>query len=335
MNKKLIALAVAAAVAAPMSVQAKPQVKWFGFAQMTMEKRDQDTPNDGLKFGGDRIRIGFKLKDGNVFGKLQIDFNKTDSGPSGVAIPQIIKDAEVGYKFSNAAKVKLGIFKTPIGMDFNTSGKKLDITKRGMEKKLVLERTTGIMLSGRKIGGGFGYDIFYGDPSGRSSAVNQGVRGTDNTTAIRVMYDMGKMLHVEASTGTSEYANGVDYDVTDVAVRYKSGPLTVKAEYITGSNVLHVQGRDETVWFLHGGYMLNKTTELVARYYSGKRDDTNTKLSNLFLGVNLFLGSTKTDGRLQINYVVTGGDDAGSSTPYNGLAGYRDNALLVQYQMSF
>ena len=51
--------------------------------------------------------------------------------------------------------------------------------------------------------------------------------------------------------------------------------------------------------------------------------------------MNLFLGSTKTNGRVQLNYVMTGGDDAGSSTPYNGLGGYTDNAILAQYQMSF
>ncbi len=339
MKKNLIAMAVAASLVAPMAAQAKPEVKWFGFAQITAESLSQNKgttpPTDGFVFGADRVRIGFKLKDGPVFGKLQVDFNKTDSTAAIGTLPQIIKDVVVGYKFSNAAKVSAGQFKTPLGMDFNISGKKLDITKRGMEKKLVLERAAGVMLSGRKIAGGFGYDIFYGNPAGRSSAVNTGTTGNDNTTVFRVMYDMGKMLHIEASTGTSTTNGGEDYKVTDFAAAYKGGPLTVKAEYIKGTDIRNTAGRDETVWYLHGGYAVNKTVELVVRHYNGKREDTDRTLTNTYLGVNLFLGSTKTNGRVQLNYVMTGGDDAGSSTPYNGLGGYTDNAILAQYQMSF
>ena len=341
MKKNMIAMAVAASLVAPMAAQAKPEVKWFGFSQITAESRSQDKPNDGFVFGADRVRIGFKMKDGPVFGKLQVDFGKTDStnledaNGNAAALPQIVKDAVAGYKFNNAAKVSLGQFKTPLGMDFNTSGKKLDITKRGMEKKLVLERAAGVMLSGRKIAGGFGYDIFYGNPSGRSSAVNTATMGKDHTTVFRVMYDMGKMLHAEASTGTSTVDGGQDYKVNDFAVRYKGGPLTVKAEYIKGTDVRNTAGRDETVWYLHGGYQINKTIELVARHYAAKREDSDRKLTNTYLGVNLFLGSNKTNGRLQLNYVMTGGDDAGSSTPYNGLGGYTDSAILAQYQVSF
>jgi hypothetical protein len=54
------------------------------------------------------------------------------------------------------------------------------------------------------------------------------------------------------------------------------------------------------------------------------------------LGANFFLGSNKTNGRIQVNYVISGGDDAGSTTPFAGTAkGYTDDALLAQYQVSF
>ena len=53
----------------------------FGFSQMTAESGDGLTSktgtDDGLRFGGDRIRIGYKVKWGQVFSKLQIDFNKS------------------------------------------------------------------------------------------------------------------------------------------------------------------------------------------------------------------------------------------------------------------
>lgn len=344
MNKKLIALAVATGLAAPMAAQAEVESKWFGFSQITMEQRDDKAPNDGIAIGADRVRIGYKLRDDNVFAKLQLDFNRSNLSDAKVGtLPEIIKDAEVGYKFGNH-KIKAGVFKTPLGMDFNTSGKKLDITKRGLEKGLVLERTAGVMLSGNKLGGGFGYDIFFGNPSGRSSAVisdtsgaTGGQTGLDNTTVVRVRYDIDN-IHLEASTGTSEssVAGEVDYEVTDVAASWKSGPATVKFEYIDGSGVNNASGRDESVWFLHGGYMLNKSTELVARHYSAERDDNNRDLTNTYIGATFWLGSSKTNGRLQLNYVSVGGDDASSANPYNGAGSkYTDDAILAQYQASF
>ncbi len=340
MNNKLIALAVAASVtaglAAPLAASAGVETKWFGFTQITAESKSQDKPNDNFVFGADRVRIGYKLKDGNVFGKLQVDFNKTDTAASEGSTSQIIKDAVAGYKFSNAAKIALGQFKTPVGMDFNQSGKKLDITKRGMEKKLVLERTAGAMISGRKIAGGIGYDLFYGNVSGRSSAVNTGTTGKDNTVAGRVSYDMGKLMHAELSYGSSSTDGGTDYKVTDFAMAYKRGPITGKFEYIQGKGAKNVSNAKETVWFLHFGYQFSKMFEGIIRHYEAKDDVTNLKLGNTYFGANIFAGSNKTNGRLQLNYVVVSGDDIDATTTYNGTAkGYTDSAILVQYQVSF
>jgi len=349
MKKRFLAAAIATGLAATtMTAQAEVKVKWFGFAQITASAVSEDDPNDGLVFGADRVRFGFKVKDGNFFAKLQADLNRNhNSAPKNGTLPEIIKDIVVGWKFSNAAKISLGQFKTPVGMDFNTSGKKLDITKRGMEKSLVLERGVGAMISGRKIGGGFGYDVFYGNPVGRSAADPVAATGSETTTALNVRYDMGKMMHVELGYGLAETsATGPgtdDYAVVDFGFRFKSGPSTAKFEYIDGTSVGGVDGTDETVWFAHYGHMLNKSTELVVRYYAGSSSTTgnsDTDLNNTFLGVNFFTGSNKTNGRIQVNYVFAGGDDQnGTSNPtgtaYTGLSGFTDDAILTQYQVSF
>ena len=361
MKKSIISLAVAAGLVASMSAAhaGDVKVKWFGFGQITADMGDgsdrknswfdaNGEPAGGAVFGADRVRIGFKVKDGNVFGKLQVDFNKTDSGAKPGSLPQIIKDIEAGYKFSNAASIKAGQFKTPVGMDFNVSGKKLDITKRGMEKGLVLERTAGVMLSGRKIANGFGYDLFYGNVSGRgkASATNNGASvGNDSTIAARVMYDMGKMMHVELGYGVESNSNSAvgadDYTVMDLGFRMKMAAMTIKFEYIDGTSVQGVKDQDETAWYGHFGYNLNKTTELVVRHYQADADATNgtsTSLTNTYLGANFFLGSNKTNGRVQVNYVIAGGDSyTTSGTNYAGKAakGYIDDTLLAQYQISF
>jgi len=312
----------------------------FGFSQMTAEtgdglmKKETNTDN-GLRFGADRVRLGYKVKWGKVFSKLQVDFNKTDSSNVGL-LPQIIKDAVVGYKFNKAAKVQVGMFKTPVGMDFNISGKKLDITKRGMEKKLVLERSLGAMLSGRNIGGtGLGYDIGYFNPTTRSSVVSAGTKGDDAAYAARIHYDMGKTLHAEASFGKSQNAGGAnteDYKVWDAAAAYHIQHLTLKGEYIDGSNLKGTKDKDQKVWYLHAGYRFTPMLEGVVRYYSGKEDLNDTNLTNTFVGLNIYLlPKKKESARIQLNYVFTGGDEW--NTKVTG--GYKDNVVLAQFQVSF
>jgi len=331
----LLTVIIGTIVVTPVETQADLEVKWFGFAQLTGEVRDQDDPNDGIEFDADRVRIGFKIKDDKIFGKLQVDFLQSSSRSSGNAdLPGIIKDAEVGYKFSNAASIKVGQFKTPLGMDFNTSGKKLDITKRGMEKGLVLERAVGLMLSGRKMGG-FGYDFGIFNPAVRSAADAQGTRGKDNAYVGRLMYDT-KSFHVEGAYAVDEtsIAGKSDYEVWDIAGSYKTGPWTLKGEYISGDKVDGDPNREEEVWYVHGGYKFsNNRYEALVRFYRGEHDNAGvtTDLTNTFVGMTFFLG-TKLNGRLQVNYVFAGGDTGGA---YKGQRGYKDDALLTQFQFSF
>ncbi len=339
MKKRFLTAAILTGLAATtMTAQAEVKTKWFGFGQITASSLSQNKPNDGFVFGADRVRFGFKVKDDQFFAKLQADLNKTSSGANNGTLTGIIKDIVVGWKFSKAAKVSLGQFKTPVGMDFNTSGKKLDITKRGMEKKLVLERAAGAMISGRKIGGGFGYDVFYGNPAGRSKADPSATVGSETTMALNVRYDMGKMMHMELGYGVASgdgSATGEDYSVMDFGLKFKSGPSTAKFEYIDGSNVKGVKGSDETVFFAHYGHMVSKTIEVMGRYYSGTASvggGADASMDNIYLGVNFYTGSNKTNGRIQVNYVLAGGD----TDTYAGVSkGYTDDAILTQYQVSF
>ncbi len=323
------------------------KVKLFGFSQLTFEGGDGFGADDGPRIGADRIRLGYTGSLGKAFSKLQLDFMKADTygedatgaknTTGDVGIKNIIKDAVVGYKVHDAAKVSLGIFKTPIGMDFNTSGKKLDLTKRGLEKQLVLERAPGLMVSGRKIAGGFGYDVGFFNPTKRSSVVTGGTAGDQIAWSARVMYDLKKMLHVEASYGISEEAGGAgteDYKVWDLGVTYRPMKnLTLKAEYISGSDLKGVNGMDQTVWYLHAGYRFIPTMEGVIRHYQADEDSSNTDLSNTVFGLNIFLNPAKKEAsRIQVNYVLAGGDEGS----FGGQgANYRDDVYLVQYQFSF
>ncbi len=340
MKKSLITLAIAAAVAAPMTVSAA-EAKFFGYSQITaaVGKGSVGNTADSLRFGADRIRLGYKIKQGNAWGKLQADFLKGADGQAKIGVDEIIKDAVVGYKFSDAANVMAGVFKTPVGMDFNTSGKNLDITKRAMEKPLVLERAAGLMVSGRNISG-FGYDLGVFNPTGRSGAVDFGTAGDAMGYAGRVMYNMGKTLHVEASYGTSTQDSGStaeDYTVFGVAGAYKMDAMTFKAEYVAGSSVLGVKDADEAVWYVHGGYAINDTVEAVVRYYSATQSrpvGNDSTLGNAYIGANIYLAE-KNNARIQLNYVLASGDTDGADA-YDGVAkGYTDDIFLAQFQVGF
>jgi len=344
MKKSLISLAVAAAVAVPMTVSAaegSTEAKFFGYTQITaaVGKGTEGNTADSLRFGADSVRLGYKITHGKIWGKLQADFNKTDKADS-IGIPEILKDAVVGYKFSKAANVSAGIFKTPVGMDFSNASKQLDITKRGLESYLVLDRAAGLMVSGRKIGG-FGYDIGVFNPAQRSGAVDDGTAGDGTAYAGRVMFDMNDALHVEASYGTSTQDDAdsaaEDYTVFDVAGSYTMGPMTFKAEYISGDNVKGKKDYKETVWYVHGGYTINKMNEVVIRHYAADSETASgdeTSLGNTYIGWNIFLAKKQKDARIQLNYVFASGD----TDTFTGIVesrGYTDNVLLAQFQVGF
>ncbi|NOX25795.1 MAG: porin [Deltaproteobacteria bacterium] len=338
----------------------KLKVKLFGFSQITAQSGNglassATDKRDGLRFGADRVRLGYKLSMNKVFSKLQIDFVKSDGTHKQGQLSNVIKDADVGYKFNKTFSVKVGEFKTPVGMDFNTSGAKLDITKRGMEKALVLERSLGAMLSGRKIGGIFGYDIGIFNPATRASKVVDnassnkiyGVAGHDYAYAVRGMADW-QSLHAELSYGVSEEAAGdsyavgtadKDYSVWDVAASYKLDVMTLKGEYIAGSNIKGVNNSDESVWYLHAGYRFLPMLEGVIRHYQAHYSPVtgvSTDLGNTYLGLNIFLNpKVKHAARIQLNYVIASGDDGFGGT-YGGITkGYMNNVILAQFQLAF
>lgn len=328
MKKAIIAVAVAAAVAAPLAAQAEVKGKLFGFSQIQATSGDgtaSSTASNGLKFGLKRVRFGYKLSDGPVYGGLQFD------------IASSLKTLDVygGYKFNDAANLKLGKFKTPLNMEFNTSGKKFDFADGQMDGGLVLNRQAGGMLSG-KVGGGLSYAAFYGNTGGLAGS--GAMLGDDNCWAVRIAYDMGKSLHLEAAMGSDENASSgmKDYDVWDVAAAWNNGPMTVKFEYLSGDNVDGDATREADVWYLHGAYKLNDMVTLKARYYDGESSHGSSKaeLSNTWLGADIYLGSNDTNGVLKVNYVLADGDDLGSAVGKKGSNFFVDDAFLVQYQIS-
>ncbi|WP_373003900.1 hypothetical protein [Sulfurimonas sp.] len=317
------------------------KLTFFGFAQLEMVGGDGmkikeagavNKADADVAFRAQRIRLGWKYVSGPVRGKVFLDFNQNSDVNSagsdatdGASMPKVIKDAFVSYVFDPAFVAKLGLIKMPHGMSFTMPGWNLDIAERGLDKSLVLERNTGLMISGRDIGlgnngkvdglemgherpwKGFGYDIMIANQASRSSAAGS-KEFAGNSYAVRGMFDYTEKLHVEASYALSENADGLDatatsgedYKSVNIGVDSNLGELSLKAEYTTGDNILGVKDYNEKVWTATAGYFVLPSLELVGKHISaeaeGKTGNTHkTELANTYLGFNYFIASPYQD----------------------------------------
>ncbi len=359
--------AVAGVAVYPNPQDKETKVLLSGFAQIEMRAGDGNSAEGGVLFQAQRLRLGAIYVHQPWFGKLLVDFNQSATSRDG-GLPKLIKDAFAGYRFSDAAFVRMGMMKSPVGMDFTTSGWDLDIIERNkLEKGLVLERAFGIMLSGRQIGGakadpkrirgtevghekqsgyGFGYDVAIFNPAGRSGAVvwDDSQLGDANAYAARVHYDHGWPLHLEASYGVSQEAGGVgtgDYEVFDFG--FDSGlrnrSLTLKGEYISGASIKGEDGWDQDTFVGTCGLLVSPQVELMAKHYaaSASRAGVDTDLGNTYLGVNLFIAplssspTKRQSHRIQVFYVAVSGDGA----DFNGIKGMTDDGVAMQWQWKF
>lgn len=350
----------------------------YGFSQMELRGGDGMSSEGGMFFKAQRIRLGTKYFYGGWFAKLFLDFNqpwdmgktgKKDPGEAG--LPKAIKDAFVGYKWNKGAFIRMGMIKMPHGMGFTIPGWNLDnIERSGLDKALVMERGFGLMLSGRFIGGdakklpngtemghekvgkGFGYDVGIFNTAGRSAAVtwDYSQRGDVLAYAMRVHYDNGKPLHLEASYAVSQDAAGgyfsksnpysEDYKSFDFGVHSMilDDTLDLKLEYIQGTNVKGVDGWDQDCWVGTAGYMFTPQIEGIFKYYMANSEinGESTDRDNIYLGVNFFISPLKNarrtlqGHRIQINYVL--GDD----NDWNGVkSGYSCDGWMMQWQYKF
>ena len=391
MKRNMIKLAAGAAAVLLMSTSAQAgytmkkkigdvdtKMTFFGFSQLEMRGGDGSATKgkgNDISFHAQRIRLGWKYVAGKVRGKVFLDFNQAHDDNrktgDGAAMPSMIKDAFISYVADPAFVVKAGLIKMPNGMSFTMPGWNLDIAERGFDKQLVLERNTGLMISGRGIGyegnkvdgfemgherpwKGFGYDVMIANQASRSKAANSTKNG-GNSYAVRGMFDYTEKLHLEASyamtenaVGSSGPAGGEDYSNINIGVDSNLGKLSLKAEYFDATDILGTKDRDEQVITATAGYFVTPSLELVAKAMQGESqgNGTDTSLMNTYLGLNIFMSMPYQDfsrkakrarnqHKVVLNYIVASGDTAGSTNEWNGLGGYKDNAFIAQYQFKF
>jgi len=348
--------------------------KFFGFSQIGVKFGDGAKLGDDADIGfeADRIRLGWKYFSGPLAAKVFLDFAKDGSDNGSVGVPDMIKDAFISYKFDDAAVLKAGVIKTPVGMGFTIPGWNLDVIKRGFDKKLAFERAFGIMISGRDIGfgnngkvdglemgherpwKGFGYDIMVSGATGRSGAVNSkdadgNVYKANQTNSYmgRLMFDWGQELHAEASYGVGKGqtdGSGEDYKVLNLGIDSHFDRANVKAEYYDVQNIKGTDGWDMNTLALTGTYYLTDTLEVAVKDIRGTETIAGVEAdaANTYLGLNYYINpkNNKMDrksrrGRNQHRIqanYVLADVDAG----FKGVGAlYKDDTVLLQYQFKF
>ncbi|HIM93440.1 MAG TPA: hypothetical protein EYM49_00190 [Campylobacterales bacterium] len=320
----------------------------FGFSQINAATGDgsiKENSESNIKFGADRIRLGWKYISGNIRGKVFLDFNQATDKKEDTGFRRVMKDAFIAYKVSDEVQIKAGLIKTPVGMGFTIPGWNLDVIKRGFDKKLAFERGTGLMVSGRDIGfgnkgkvnalemgherpwKGFGYDLMIANQTTRSGAVKESDKkgGEGNAYMGRVMFDWGQALHTELSYGTNPHAGGTkdseDYNVLNFGVDSHFGKSNVKFEYYDVENIQGRDGWDMSTTAITATHYVTDTVELAVKDIRGSEelDGQTSDVSNTYLGINLHLNPAnnkmdrknkrkRNSHKVMLNYVKAGGD---------------------------
>ncbi len=320
----------------------------FGFSQINAATGDGSIKEDSdskIKFGADRIRLGWKYLSGPIVGKVFLDFNQATDKKEDTGFRRIMKDAFIGYKYSDEVQIKAGLIKTPVGMGFTIPGWNLDVIKRGFDKKLAFERGTGIMISGRDIGfgnngkvnalemgherpwKGFGYDVMIANQATRSGAVKESDKkgGEGNAYMGRVMFDWGQELHAEASYGMNPHAGGTEqsqaYKVFNFGVDSHFDRSNIKFEYYNVENIQGRDGWDMSTYATTATHYVTDTVELAVKDIRGSEDlDGQTSdVSNTYFGVNFHLNPAnnkmdrknkrkRNSHKIMVNYVKAAGD---------------------------
>jgi hypothetical protein len=254
-------------------------------------------------------------------------------------------------------------------MGFTIPGWNLDVIKRGFDKKLAFERGTGLMLSGRDIGyannakvnglemgherpwKGFGYDLMIANQTTRSGAVSKsdGNKGEANSLIGRVMFDWTELIHAEASYGVVGRAGGTenseDYKALNIGLDSHFGKSNIKLEYYDVQNIKGVADWDMSTIATTGTHYIQDNLELAIKDIRGFEDNKGLEsdVSNTYIGINYYINQANNKmnrsnkrkrniHRMQLNYVVAGGD----TDTFKGVGSFfKDDAILAQYQFKF
>jgi len=269
MDKKLLALAVSAAMMAPAAASAGVKVYGKAQAEYNIEDRDGQDSQQGIDDSAGRSRIGFKFSEKlggglTAFGKVEFRIDPADSNSGGTDGDNSDKgeggDGNVGNTTKNAAttgalgsrdafvglkgsfgSISLGSHNSP----YKTAG---GVKWDPWTATHLQARRAGGMTGGTGIGGHNGFmrnSIYYTSPKVNGFQVkfaiapdetnaggteNSGDDG-DNDYSVAVDYKNGPWHALVAHNRNNNGGTQNDETLTKVGLRWKSGAHTAAVQY--------------------------------------------------------------------------------------------------------
>lgn len=254
-----------------------------GYAQADNRMFSSNSKGEALDtFLFRRIR---PLFEGTLFNQVDFRF-MPDFGQYN---PQI-QEAYLELKTVRYAKLRVGKFKEPIGLEALRQDRDLTFTERSIASDLVPLRYVGAQLSGSVLGKSINYEggYFAGSSDGSNAVFTQWARGNEgaarvfllpfSSTSIGALKDFGfgvagsagaqhgtiAGLKTPAQTTFYKYSSGVVADGQHNRIApqayYYAGPFGVIAEYVISSQQILNKGKLDRMrnqaWEVQGSVML-------------------------------------------------------------------------------
>ncbi len=339
MNKKLIAAAIAAVVAAPAAVAADTTL--YGKVNVSIQANDNGDKGDNYTVNSNASRIGIKGSEdlGNglkaIF-KYEMGYDVTDGGAkndvkdaNGNTIgttsgtPISARNAYVGLSGSFGT-VLAGRHDTPAKVAYYASGTDVldgtpaDLNELGFTEKRADNAIAYISpnFSGVTVAAA----VVPGEGTGKTAATDNPANGLADAYSLAVIYGGGGLkvgIGYEVFSGdvnnaaNSTATNLVDQKMWQVGASYTFGDFTVGAQYEDKSDIDGVAGDDHTIWALSG--KANFGNNYVAVTY-GEKDPSgaNNTVKRFGIGVG-----HKFSKRTQVYAAYANQDNAGTADTSN------------------
>lgn len=310
----------------------------FGFIQPQFEYNMTDPSTSTFAF--ERARIG-------VMGNIPYDFSyyvvlETSPFLSAEIDHPILLDAFISYRRFDWAKISLGSFKSPFGMETNTACSRLYTVYRS---KATLELVTpfrdlGVVLMGGNRDSLFQYSL------GVMNGTGLGKRDDNHFKDVvaRVGVNPASWLHLGGSFKYGQHPSAAGLAEPDERTRFGGelevnyGNLVVQGEYIYGKDVgssivgggcsgdgeVVIGDKTRSGGFVMAAYNVRYNLQPVVKfeYFDPDGGITNNEEYVTTLGMNYFFNDWT---RLQVNYLYR--SEMPSDVP--------NDALVMQLQVVF
>ncbi len=276
MKKNLITLAIAAALASPLTIQAADSASVSGFANIDYNSYgDGGTNSNGSTsnaFGAD-AEVDVQATKGSVTVRADLDFNLLDTGTTGATLEQ----AFFAWGAAEGVTVIGGVFNNPIGQEA-VDYPDIEFNSHSIVYNILDHQTelNGNNIAGVAVAGG--NEMF----TGTLAVLNDIGGATDNKGSTE--NSIAAVLNVNPMEGLALELGYVTQDdttaagnVLDINAQYGIAGFTVGLDYLMADKIV------DNAYNVWGSYAINDKFAVKARYeavsFEGTGTDTITKYS--------------------------------------------------------